>query len=118
MSSIIIPLCLSPLTMSSTDPDEMQGSRISKLLAPQDASMFQGATQTLREDDSHTVEVRFYLRVEPYDERDDTNSALYQQVEGKGMMMTDREEGTLSHTMWVIKPCGPPEYLQPSIQVE
>jgi len=96
----------------------MQGSRISRLLAPQDASVFQGATQTLREDDSHTVEVRFYLRVEPYDERDDTNNTLYQQMEGKGMMMADREEGTLSHTMWVIKPCGSPEYLQPSIHVE
>ena len=80
--------------------------------------MFQVATQSLREDDSHTVEVRFYLRVESYDERDDTNGALYQLMEGKGMMMADREEGTTSHTMWVIKPCGPPEYLQPSIHVE
>ncbi|KAI0307263.1 hypothetical protein B0F90DRAFT_1622303 [Multifurca ochricompacta] len=101
-----------------TDPDELQGTRISKLLAPQDSSVFQVATQTLREDDSHTVEVRFYLRVEPYDERDDPNSALYQLMDGKGMTMADREEGTLSHTMWVIKPCGPPEYLQPSIHVE
>jgi len=39
-------------------------------------------------------------------------------MEGKGMVMIDREEGTLSHTMWVIKPCGSPEYLQPSIHVE
>ena len=81
-------------------------------------SVFQVATQTLREDDSHTVEVRFFLRIEPYDERDDTNNALYQLMEGKGMMVVDREEATLSHTMWVIKPCGPPEYLQPSIHVE
>ncbi|KAH9062802.1 hypothetical protein EDB87DRAFT_1681913 [Lactarius vividus] len=101
-----------------TDPDELQRTRISRLLAPQDASVFQVATQTLREDDSHTVEVRFYLRVEPLDERDDPNNALYQSMEGKGMLMTDREEGTLSHTMWVIKPCGSPEYLQPSIHVE
>ncbi|KAH8999215.1 hypothetical protein EDB92DRAFT_941458 [Lactarius akahatsu] len=101
-----------------TDPDELQRTRISRLLAPQDASVFQVATQTLREDDSHTVEVRFYLRVEPLDERDDPNSALYQSMEGKGMLMTDREDGTLSHTMWVIKPCGSPEYLQPSIHVE
>ncbi|KAI9448137.1 hypothetical protein H4582DRAFT_1802206 [Lactarius indigo] len=101
-----------------TDPDELQRTRISRLLAPQDASVFQVATQTLREDDSHTVEVRFYLRVDPLDERDDPNSALYQSMEGKGMIMTDREEGTLSHTMWVIKPCGSPEYLQPSIHVE
>ncbi|KAI9512254.1 hypothetical protein F5148DRAFT_1273870 [Russula earlei] len=101
-----------------TDPDELQGMRISRFLAPQDASVFQVATQTLREDDSHTVEVRFYLRIEPYDEREDPNSVLYQLMDGKGMLMTDREEGTLSHTMWVIKPCGPPEYLQPSIHVE
>ncbi|KAH9966049.1 hypothetical protein BC827DRAFT_1181717 [Russula dissimulans] len=101
-----------------TDPDELHGTRISRFLAPQDASVFQVATQALREDDSHTVEVRFYLRVEPYDERDDPNSALHQLMEGKGMMLADREEGTLSHTMWVIKPCGPPEYLQPSIHVE
>ena len=80
--------------------------------------MFQSATQTLREDDSHTVEVRFYLRIEPFDERDDPNSTLYQLMEGKGMTMTDREEGMLSHTMWVIKPCGSPEHLQPSIYVE
>jgi serine/threonine-protein kinase RIM15 len=106
------------LIIPSTDPDELQGARISRLLAPQDASVFQSATQMLRDDDSHTVEVRFYLRIEPYDERDDSNSVLFQLMEGKGMMMTDREEGTLSHTMWVIKPCGPPEYLQPSIHVE
>jgi len=80
--------------------------------------VFQVATQTLREDDSHTVEVRFYLRVEPYDEREDPNSTFYQLMEGKGMMMTDREEGTSSHTMWVIKPCAPTEYLRPSIHVE
>ena len=96
----------------------MLGMRISRFLAPQDAPVFQVATQTLRDDDSHTVEVRFYLRVEPYDEREEPSSTLYQSMEGKGMMMTDREEGTPSHTMWVIKPCAPPEYLQPCIHVE
>ena len=106
------------LTAISSDPDELHGTRISRLLAPRDASVFQVATQTLREDDSHTVEVRFHLRIEPVDERDDPNSALYQPMEGKGMIMTDREEGTLSHTMWVIKHCGSPEYLQPAIHVE
>ncbi|KAI0304205.1 hypothetical protein BC826DRAFT_982051 [Russula brevipes] len=106
------------MVVVGTDPDELQGARISRLLAPQDASVFQSATQMLRDDDSHTVEVRFYLRIEPYDERDDSNGVLYQLMEGKGMMMADREEGTLSHTMWVIKPCGPPEYLQPCIHVE
>ena len=116
MSTVTLPQ--SPLTVPSSDPDELQGTRISRFLAPQDAPVFQVATQSLREDDSHTVEVRFYLRVESYDERDDTNGVLYQSMEGKGMMMSDREEGTPSHTMWVIKPYGPPEYLQPSIHVE
>ena len=109
---------LSSLTVSSTDPDELIGTRISKFLAPQDAPVFSVATQTLREDDSHTVEVRFYLRIEPYEEREDPNSTLYQLMEGKGMLMTDREEGTPSHTMWVVKPCASPEYLQPCIHVE
>ena len=118
MSTVLVTPSLSPLTAPSSDPDELQGTRVSKFLAPQDAPVFHVATQSLREDDSHTVEVRFYLRIESYDERDDTSGALYQLMEGKGMMMTDREEGTPSHTMWVIKPCGPPEYLQPSIHVE
>ena len=118
MYIVFLILSLSPLTVPSTDPDEILGMRISRFLAPQDAPVFQVATQTLREDDSHTVEVRFYLRIEPYVEREDPNSTLYQLMEGKGMMMTDREEGTPSHIMWVIKPCAPPEYLQPSIHVE
>ncbi|KAI0268368.1 hypothetical protein BC834DRAFT_968556 [Gloeopeniophorella convolvens] len=101
-----------------SDPDDLQGSRISRFLAPQDVSVFQTATQRLQEDDSHTVEVRFYLRVEPFDDRDDRDNALYQAVEGKGMLMTDRETGALSHTMWVMKPSGAPEYLQPFIHVE
>jgi serine/threonine-protein kinase RIM15 len=117
-SIIFTRLAWSLLTIPSTDPDGLQGARISRFLAPQDASVFQVATQTLREDDSHTMEVRFHLRIEPFDDRDDPNGTLYQLMEGKGMMMIDREVGTLSHTMWVIKSCGSPEHLQPSIYVE
>ncbi|KAI0068805.1 hypothetical protein BV25DRAFT_1791490 [Artomyces pyxidatus] len=101
-----------------TDPEELQGTRISRLLSPQDVTVFQEATKRLQDDDSHTVEVRFRLRVEPEDDRDSSAGPLFQLMEGKGMLMIDREECTLSHTMWVIKPSGPPEYLQPSILVE
>jgi serine/threonine-protein kinase RIM15 len=49
------------------------------------------------------VEVQFYLWIEPFNEWDDPNSMFYQLMKGKVMTMTDREEGMLSHTMWVIK---------------
>ena len=32
-------------------------------------------------------------------------------MEGKEMLMYDGADGVLSHTMWVIKPLGPPELL-------
>jgi serine/threonine-protein kinase RIM15 len=66
------------------------------------------------EDDSHTVEVRF--RIKLYDQeanRDPSVPVLYQQMEGKGMLMIDREEGHPTHTMWVVRPISSPEYLQP-----
>ncbi|TFY83938.1 hypothetical protein EWM64_g55 [Hericium alpestre] len=94
-----------------SDPDELQGTSLSALLAPQDANVFREATQRLQDDDSHTVEVRFHLQVIPEDERDPDN--LYQFMEAKGMLMI-REDGQPSHTMWVIKPIGQPEYIQPS----
>ena len=31
-------------------------------------------------------------------------------MEGKGMLMIDREDGQPSHTMWVVKPIAPPRY--------
>lgn len=82
--------------------------------------MFQEANARLQEDDSHTVEVKFRLAIEPDDERDpSTTPAMYQLMEGKGMVMIDREEGTPTHTMWSIKPISAPERLpSPSINVE
>lgn len=66
------------------------------------------------EDDSHTVEVRFRVRLYDQDEeKSNAGSTLFQQMEGKGMLMIDREEGHPSHTMWVVKPVSSPEYLQP-----
>ena len=73
------------------------------------------------EDDSHTVEVRFKLKLyDPETERDPYASTICRQMEGKGMLMIDREEGRPTHTMWVVRPIAPPEYLQapPSILLE
>jgi serine/threonine-protein kinase RIM15 len=70
------------------------------------------------EDDSHTVEVRFRLEVEPTVERDPSAGRLYQLMEGKGMLMIDREDGQASHTMWVVKPIAPPRYEHETFHVE
>ncbi|KAJ7228508.1 hypothetical protein GGX14DRAFT_413513 [Mycena pura] len=94
-----------------TDPEGMVGTRISRLLAPAHRDVFTLATKCLREDDSHTVEVRFKLQVQSEDDREISSSEVpYQEMEGKGMLMVDREDGQPSHTMWVIKPIGPPRY--------
>jgi serine/threonine-protein kinase RIM15 len=87
-----------------TDPDQLPGTRISHLLSARDRGVFRDATQRLQEDDSHTVEVRFELKIQPEYERDASLGNLYQLMEGKGMLMIDREDGKPSHTMWVVKP--------------
>ncbi|KAJ6598905.1 hypothetical protein DFH09DRAFT_1129532 [Mycena vulgaris] len=94
-----------------TDPEELAGTRVSRLLAPSDRDVFALATRRLQEDDSHTVEVRFKLQVQSEDDREISSpGTLYQQMEGKGMLMVDREDGEPSHTMWVIKPIAPARY--------
>ncbi|KAI0320689.1 hypothetical protein OF83DRAFT_1052649 [Amylostereum chailletii] len=100
-----------------TDPDRLQGSPISPMLAEEDMTVFQEATQRLQDDDSHTVEVRFHLRVVPEDDNVPSTEELYQLMEGKGMLML-KDDGSLSHTMWVIKPIGPPVHIQPPAPVE
>ena len=92
------------LRLCRTDPEELQGTRISHLLSPPDWNAFRDATQRLQEDDSHTIEVRFKLQVEPDDDRD---HPIIRTMEGKGMLMIDRDDGEPSHTMWVIKPAAP-----------
>jgi len=52
--------------------------------------------------------------VEPEDDRDVSSGTLYQQMDGKGMLMIDREDGQPSHTMWVVKPIASPRYEHPS----
>jgi len=88
----------------------LPGTRISSLLSPIDWGVFKEASQRLQEDDSHTVEVRFKLQIEPSVEVDPAAGTLYQQMEGKGMLMIDREDGQPSHTMWVIKPIAPARF--------
>ena len=73
------------------------------MLSPPDWNVFRDATQRLEEDDSHTIEVRFKLQVEPDDDRD---HPIIRTMEGKGMLMIDRDSGQPSHTMWVIKPAA------------
>ncbi|KAJ7283941.1 hypothetical protein C8J57DRAFT_1171924 [Mycena rebaudengoi] len=103
-----------------TDPEELAGTRISHLLAPGDRDVLALATRRLQEEVSHTVEVRFKLHVQAEDEREISSpGTLYQQMEGKGMLMVDREDGEPSHTMWVIKPIAPArfEHDSPSIKL-
>ncbi|KAL7282326.1 hypothetical protein ACG7TL_003796 [Trametes sanguinea] len=102
-----------------TDPQDYFGTRVSKLLAPSDWHVFRDATRRLQEDDSRTVEVKFRLMIpNPDDPSSPTN--LYQPMEGSGMLMVDREEGRPTHSMWVCRPVGSPEYMQapPSILLE
>ena len=86
-------------------------------MSPPDWDVFRNATQRLQEDDSHTVEVRFKLQVEPDDDRD---HPIIRTMEGKGMLMIDRDDAQPSHTMWVIKPVSPSpaDTAAPPIQLE
>lgn len=105
----------------STDPSELPGTRISNLLAPSDWSVFRDATYRLQRDDSRTVEVPFKLQVQPEGEKEaPANGIFFQQMEGQGMLMIDREDAQPSHTMWVVRPTGPPrfEFSSPSIVLE
>lgn len=95
---------------SSSEPDALRDCPISPLLYPPDSHVFHEATQRLLEDDSHTVEARFRLRVQPEDRDPPPGQSLYREMEGKGMLMFDRETGQATHTMWVVKPLTPARY--------
>ncbi|CAE6467246.1 unnamed protein product [Rhizoctonia solani] len=87
-----------------SNPEDVIGTAITRLLAPEHADVFVKSTRQLREDDSHTIEVVFQMRIEA-----GTPEPVYQQFEGKGMLMLDRFSGEPTHTMWVIKPVGAAE---------
>lgn len=102
-----------------TDPEVLAGTRISSLLSPNDWNVFRHATQRLQADDSHTIEVRFRLQVESNVERDQPpGPVLFQLMEGKGMLMVDREDGQPSHTMWVVKPLASPCHGYDEVEAE
>lgn len=93
-----------------TDPAKYLDTPIVDLLAPTDAGNFAEATRQLQLNESHTVEIAFRMLVRRSgDNVLSVDVDLYQEMEGKGMLMRNREEGFPSHTMWVFKPIGSPE---------
>ncbi|CBQ71694.1 related to serine/threonine protein kinase [Sporisorium reilianum SRZ2] len=117
-------LYLSPAwkTVLGSDPAELYDTPIEDLLAPDDGDVFAEASRQLAANQSHTVEAVFRLRVEKTlassssssasssDGQSDGSDAVYfQEMEGKGMLMIDRQTGNPSHSMWVFKATGPPE---------
>lgn len=72
---------------------------------PDDAAVFAEASRHLQQDDSHTIEAQFRLRVFGENEDPDDHTAeSFKAMEGKGMLIRDRVHGGPSHTMWVIRP--------------
>lgn len=92
------------------------GVGLSELLHPSDSRKFKEASDRLRSDDSHTVEIQFRIRVESNEEGhggQDPNVPFYKNMDGSGMLMLDRVDHIPSHTMWVIKPAPVPEVVYP-----
>jgi serine/threonine-protein kinase RIM15 len=91
------------------------GLGISELLHPGDSRKFKEASNRLRSDDSHTVEIQFRIRAESDEAHggQDYNVPVYKHMEGSGMLMLDRVDHIPSHTMWVIKPAPVPEVVVP-----
>ena len=117
-------LYLSPAwkTVLGSDPSEMYDTPIEALLAPGDTDVFAEASRQLEANQSHTVEAVFRLRVDKTlassssssasssdGESDGSDAVYFQEMEGKGMLMIDRQSGNPSHSMWVFKATGPPE---------
>ncbi|GAC76453.1 NDR and related serine/threonine kinases [Moesziomyces antarcticus T-34] len=116
-------LYLSPAwkTVLGSDPAELYDTPVEDLLAPGDTDVFAEASRQLEANQSHTVEAVFRLRVEKAlvsssssaastDGQSEGSDAVYfQEMEGKGMLMIDRQSGVPSHSMWVFKATGPPE---------
>lgn len=77
-------------------------------MAPADVDVLCNASRQLEQDDSHTAQARFrLLRAELSDDEDEDDrepGPTYLEFEGIGMLMRDRDTGSPTHTMWVIKP--------------
>ncbi|KZT42899.1 kinase-like protein [Sistotremastrum suecicum HHB10207 ss-3] len=89
-----------------TEPEDMTDIRISTLIDPANVDLFREANKKLLQDDSQTIEVHFKLRI-----HSDSSAPLYRSMQGNGMLMYDRFDGTATHTMWVVKPVSEPEPL-------
>jgi len=97
------------------------GLGVSELLHPRDSRKFKEASERLQNDDSHTVEIQFRIRVETGEESrggQDPSVIVYKNMEGSGMLMLDRVDHIPSHTMWVIKPAPVPEVVYPEDEDE
>ena len=96
-----------PRASTSLSPAQCIGQPISHLLYPEDAAVFAEASLQLQQDDSHTVEAHFRLRVLGENEDpDDHSQEQFEAMEGKGMLIRDRITAEPSHTMWVIRPAS------------
>ena len=70
-------------------------------------AVFAEASRHLQEDDSHTIEAHFRIRIFAENEDpDDHSHEQFEAMEGKGMLMRDRITSEPTHTMWVIRPAG------------
>ena len=84
------------------------GQPISHLLFPADVHLYSEATKQLLKDDSHTVELRFRLRVadnDPAAAADPSQAPaeqIYEMMEGKGMLMHDRSKGEPTHVSLAV----------------
>ena len=100
-------LYLSPAwkTVLGSDPAELYDTPIEDLLAPGDGDVFAEASRHLAADQSHTVEAVFRLRVEKtlasssssassMDQSESSDAVYFQEMEGKGMLVIDRQTGT------------------------
>ncbi|KAE8203032.1 hypothetical protein A4X06_0g2370 [Tilletia controversa] len=101
-------------TVIGTDLAQLYDQPVSDWLAPGDSDIFEEATRQLQLDEAHTVEVTFRLRIDPscassLGEGKDEDATYFQEMEGKGMLMHDRETRQPTHVMWVFKPTASPE---------
>ncbi|KAJ9107593.1 hypothetical protein QFC21_001052 [Naganishia friedmannii] len=91
-----------------TDPMENDTPSLSAWLAPADVDVLSNASRQLEDDDTHTAQARFrLLHTELSDAESDGSrepGPTYLEFEGIGMLMRDRDTGSPTHTMWVIKP--------------
>lgn len=91
-----------------TDPMENDTPSLTAWLAPADVDVLSNASRQLEEDDTHTAQARFrLLHAELSDDESEDGrepGPTYLEFEGIGMLMRDRDTGSPTHTMWVIKP--------------